>query len=136
MVVAYALVAGYAIVVRALGIDILTPDPTIHAEVLRDGWTAAMAAGVAAVLAPISEEFFFRGFVFGGLLRWGFWPAAGISAFLFAGAHSDLGSIIPFTIVGLIMAWVYWSRSTLWHSIIFHVLFNSISLVLLFAAGG
>ncbi|MGH2633044.1 MAG: lysostaphin resistance A-like protein [Tepidiformaceae bacterium] len=136
VVAAYAFVAGYAIVVRALGIDILTPDPTIHAEVLRNGWTAAMAAGIAAVLAPLSEELFFRGFVFGGLLRWGFWPAAGVSAFLFAGAHSDLGSIIPFMVVGLIMSWVYWSRSTLWHSIIFHVLFNSISLVLLFAAGG
>ena len=136
VVVAYTFVGGYAIVVRALGIDILTPDPTIHAEVLRNGWTAAMAAGIAAVLAPFSEELFFRGFVFGGLLRWGFWPAAAISAFLFAGAHSDLGSIIPFMVVGLIMSWVYWSRSTLWHSIIFHILFNSISLVLLFAAGG
>jgi len=136
VIAAYLFVGIYTVVVRALGIDILTPDPTIHAEVLRNGWTAAMAAGIAAVLAPLSEELFFRGFVFGGLLRWGFWPAAGASAFLFAGAHSDLGSIIPFMVVGLIMSWVYWSRSTLWHSIIFHILFNSISLVLLFAAGG
>ena len=133
---AYLFVGIYTEVVRAFGIGILTPDPTIHAEVLRTTLSAALATGIAAVAAPLAEELFFRGFVFGGLLRWGFWPAAGGSALLFAGAHSDVGSLIPFTVVGLIMAWVYWSRSTLWHSIIFHVLFNSISLLLLFAAGG
>lgn len=131
MVATYLGVALYAIVMNAIGPDILVPKSTVPSSVTRD--TAALAlAGVAAVLfAPVSEELFYRGMIFGGLLRWGFWPAAAISAFLFSGTHLDLGSLLPFFGVGLVLAWLAWRRGSLWDSIMFHLMFNSTSFILL-----
>jgi membrane protease YdiL (CAAX protease family) len=69
--------------------------------------------------------------VFSGLLKWGFWPAAVSSAFLFTVFHLDPGSFIPFVLIGIGLAWLYWSRGTIWDSIIFHFFFNSASFVFL-----
>jgi len=133
VIAAYTLIALYIAAVQALGIDILTPQSTVPTSVTRDSAAMAMAFVAAVIAAPISEEIFFRGFVFGGLLRWGFWPAAVCSAGLFTVAHLDLGSLIPFFLIGLVMAWLFWSRGTLWHSIVFHFLFNFISFAALLA---
>jgi membrane protease YdiL (CAAX protease family) len=73
--------------------------------------------------------------VFGGLLRWGFWPAAALSSLLFTLLHFDIGSIIPFFCIGLTMCWLFRSRGTLWDSMIFHFLFNFTSFVILLAVG-
>ncbi len=133
VVAAYLMVGVYVLVVEALGIDALVPASTVPAAVTRDGATMALAAVVAAVAAPFAEETFFRGFVFTGLLRWGFWPAAAVSAALFTLAHLDVGSMIPFFVIGLALAWLYWSRASLWESVAFHAMFNTVSLVLLYA---
>lgn len=130
---AYTLIALYLATVDALGIGFLKPQSTVPTSVTRDSATMAMAFVAAVVAAPISEEMFFRGFVFSGLLRWGFWPAAALSAALFTVAHLDIGSLIPFFLIGIIMAWLFWSRGTLWHSILFHFLFNFISFAALLA---
>jgi len=132
---AYLMVGAYVLVVEALGIDALVPQSTVPPAVTRDGVTMAIAAVVAAVAAPLSEETFFRGFVFTGLLRWGFWPAAAVSAALFTLAHLDVGSMIPFFIIGLALAWLYWSRASLWENVAFHAMFNTVSLILLYAGG-
>lgn len=127
----YLMVGAYAFAVDALGIDILIPESTVPTEILRDRWTIVLTAITATVGAPISEELFFRGLIFGGLLRWGFLPAAALSSLLFAAVHLDIGSLVPFTIIGLTLAWVYWRRGCLWDAIAFHVLFNSASFILL-----
>ena len=88
---------------------------------------------VACLAAPLAEESFFRGFMFTGLLRWGFWPSAAISSFAFTVAHLDPGSIIPFFWIGIIMAYLYRSRGTLWDSILFHFMFNFTSFLVLVA---
>ena len=133
VIAAYTIVAVYVVVVKAIGIGILTPQSTVPDSVTRDSAAMAMAFVAAVIAAPISEEVFFRGFVFSGLLKWGFLPAAACSAALFTVAHLDFGSLIPFFIIGMIMAWLYWSRGTLWDSIVFHFLFNFISFAALLA---
>lgn len=129
----YIMVGAYVIAVEELGIDILTPESTVPSEIMRDGWTTALTGVTAVAGAPISEELFFRGLVFGGLLRWGFLPAAVASSVLFASVHLDIGSLIPFTIIGLTLAWLFWRRGNLWDAIAFHVLFNATSFILLIA---
>ncbi len=135
MIAAYVFVILYAIVVDSLGIGFLEPQSTVPTEILRYGSTTAAATAMIAVGAPISEEFLFRGFMFGGLLRWGFWPAATLSSLLFTLLHFDPGSAIPFFCIGLVMCWLFRSRGTLWDSMVFHFLFNSTSLVILLAVG-
>ena len=53
------------------------------------------------ITAPLAEEIFFRGFIFGGLRRYMNLATAGaISGFLFALAHGDPGLILPFWGIG------------------------------------
>lgn len=133
VIAAYVLVGLYVVFIDALGIDFLKPRSTVPDAITRDAGALAVGWVVAVVAAPLSEELFFRGFIFGGLLRWGFWPAALIASAGFTLAHLDVGSMIPFFGVGLVLAWLYWSRATLWDSIAFHFMFNFISFALLMA---
>lgn len=130
---AYLLVAAYAILMEIVDIEILQPSSTVPSEIARNDLTMALAAVAVLIGAPLSEELFFRGFVFSGLLKWGFWPAALVSGVLFTLFHLDPGSMIPFTIIGVMLAWLYYSRGSLWDSITFHFLFNFTSFMLLLA---
>jgi membrane protease YdiL (CAAX protease family) len=131
--VLYPAVVGYGVLMKRLGLDLLVPESTVPLVVTRDGVALAMTGVLASIAAPLAEEVLFRGVIFGGLMRWGFWPAAAISSFLFAGAHIDLGSLIPFFIIGMVLAALYWWRGVLWDNIAFHVLFNTTSFLLLVA---
>ena len=131
VVAMYAMVFGYTALVDQLNLDALKPQSTVPAAVARDGLALALAGVLACITAPLAEEFMFRGVIFGGLLKWGPWPAAILTSVLFSGAHVDLGSLIPFFVIGMVMAWLYWRRGVLWDTIAFHVIFNSTSFVLL-----
>jgi membrane protease YdiL (CAAX protease family) len=94
---------------------------------------------VAVVLAaPLAEEVFFRGFVFPGLIRplgvGGAMFASGLVFALFHVTNLDtLGLLIPFTPIGMLFAWLYYKTGTIWTSIAAHLVFNSVSFVLLAA---
>ncbi|WP_322795066.1 CPBP family intramembrane glutamic endopeptidase [Tepidiforma sp.] len=128
---AYLLTFAWVAAVERTGIDWLIPTSTVPYEITRDDLTLAIAAAVTVVGAPVTEELFFRGLLFGGLSRWGFWPAAGISGLLFSLVHFDPGSVVPFFLIALILAWLNWRSRSLWHPIIFHFLFNAISFSIL-----
>lgn len=82
-----------------------------------------------AVVAPIVEEIFFRGFVFPGLrTRWNWKTAAAASAGLFALAHVIPTSILPIFILGFIFAFLYQASGSIWPSIFMHVLTNTFAL--------
>lgn len=131
VIAAYLLVAGYVYFARAVLPGFLVPESTVPSGISRESSTLAIAFAATVVGAPLSEELFFRGFVFGGLSKWGFWPAAAISALLFALVHFDPGSLIPFFGIGIAMAWLFWSRGSLWDSVLFHFLFNFTSFLIL-----
>jgi membrane protease YdiL (CAAX protease family) len=76
---------------------------------------------------------FYRGFVFPGLSHWGFLPAALVSSTLFALSHVDAATLIPFTVAGMAMCWLFWRSGSIWDAIAFHVLFNLLSFILLLA---
>src|SRR5436309_12518371 len=87
---------------------------------------------LAVVVAPISEEFIFRFFIYGVLRRY-FGIAIGlvINALLFAAAHTHLPSVAPLFVLGSCFTLAYeWSGSIL-VSMAMHSLFNSIQLILL-----
>jgi membrane protease YdiL (CAAX protease family) len=87
---------------------------------------------LAVVVAPISEEFIFRFFIYGVLRRY-FGIAIGLifNALLFAAAHTHLPSALPLFVLGLCFTLAYeWSGSIL-VSMAMHAFFNSTQLVLL-----
>lgn len=95
-----------------------------------------VAAGILiVVVAPLSEELFFRGFMFSGLRRSiSLWPAALVSALVWGALHlggGNVGVVIQLSIFGVILAWLYERSGTLWAPIIAHTINNSIAFTLL-----
>ena len=127
----YAMIIVYNVIVDALGIDALQPESTVPFEVARERLTLALAGVAVIVAAPLAEEVFYRGLIFGGLQRWGFWPAAIVSGAVFSGAHLQVGLLIPFFLIGVTLAWLFWRRGNLWESVAFHALFNAASFAIL-----
>ncbi len=136
VIVMYGFVLGWGIFADYTDIELLKPRSNVPEPIVRDPLALAMAGVLACLLAPLSEELFFRGFLFRGLLRWGFWPAAALSGFIFSVAHLSTGALIPFWVVGIVLAWLAWRRARMWDAIVFHFLFNSTSYVLLASGAG
>ena len=82
-----------------------------------------------AVVAPIVEEIFFRGFVFAGLRpRYGWQRAAVVSSVLFALIHLIPTAIIPIFILGYIFAYLYQRSNSIWPAILMHSATNALAL--------
>jgi membrane protease YdiL (CAAX protease family) len=134
---AVGLSAQVIAVVFAALIQLLGADLEQDLEELFETRALLPLTGVVTLLAaPLAEETFFRGFVFRGLLgRLGLWRAAAVSGFLFALPHvtgaDSAGLVVPFTLIGMLFAWVYYRTGSLWSSIGAHFLFNLISFVAL-----
>ena len=82
--------------------------------------------GIAIVIvAPISEEIFFRSFLYTGLeKRFGWKKAVLISALFFGAAHMQLVAFIPTFLMGLVLAYIYQRSKSIWPSIIIHFVVN------------
>jgi membrane protease YdiL (CAAX protease family) len=91
----------------------------------------ALSAALTCVLAPICEEFLFRGFIFTALRNWrGLWPAAVLTGLVFGGVHAGsapAADIVPLAVLGLLLCLVYWSTGSLYPCIALHSLNNSIA---------
>ncbi len=89
---------------------------------------------LVGVMAPIAEEFFFRGFLFRALRNGlGLWAAAVVSGILFGALHIDSGSaerllqVVPLAILGVSFALLYAWTGTLYATIALHATNNSIA---------
>ncbi len=104
-----------------------------------DGSTLALiAAGfLIVVVAPVSEEVFFRGFMFAGLRRaMPLWIAAVISAMVWGSLHLTGGNIavaIQLAVFGVILAYLYEHSGSLWAPIMAHGVNNAIAFAYLVA---
>ncbi len=84
-----------------------------------------------AIAAPISEEIFFRGMLFGGLRRrMPMVVAALISAVVFGGLHAFTGisAVPPLIAFGFILALLYEKTGSIVPGILLHALNNSVAL--------
>jgi hypothetical protein len=100
-------------------------------------WPNFLASLIAiGVLAPISEELFFRGALFGWLRRHvRLWVAVLVSAGLFGLAHFDsVGVMISSFIMGIAVALAYEATHSLWTAIAIHVFNNSLAVILAYLA--
>lgn len=102
-------------------------DPTVGFQWFEYGWEGLLTSMVSgAVLAPLFEEFVFRGFLFNGLKnRIGLHAAAAASAVVFAGVHFyGVQDLVAVGLFGLVMAYLYHLTRSLWPCILCHALVN------------
>jgi membrane protease YdiL (CAAX protease family) len=98
-----------------------------------DDSTAAMlaVAFLVAVVAPVAEEFFFRGFFFTALRNWrGLWPAAIGTGIVFGAIHgssADVAFLLPLAFFGFALCLLYHRTGSLYPGIAVHCTNNSIA---------
>lgn len=95
-------------------------------------WTTVYLGVFAIVLAPVAEEFIFRGMLFPFIKQFGFPKLAwfGVS-FLFALIHADKAIFIPLFMLALALTWLYEKTDNLLAPITAHALFNATNFVML-----
>jgi membrane protease YdiL (CAAX protease family) len=81
---------------------------------------------IGGMLAPIAEEIFFRGILYGFFRRWGVLLAVALSTMLFVVAHpmSHQGVFVPQVVGGIVFAVAYEVEGSLLVPITIHVLGN------------
>lgn len=109
------------------------------------GVSKSTAAAVAVtvfvcVIAPVAEEFFFRGFLFGVLRRWrivvfgrniGIWVAAVVTGILFGLAHTGSASpqyLVPLGFLGFVLCLVRWRTRSLYPCMALHSFNNALAM--------
>lgn len=90
-----------------------------------------LSAGLTCVIAPICEEFLFRGYIFTALRSWrGTWPAAVITALVFGAVHASSApalDLAPLALLGFGLCLLYRYTGSLYPCIAAHSLNNSIA---------
>lgn len=132
----YGLTAVYASIFKLNGRDKLPSELGVGHST-----TALVAASIfVCVIAPIAEEFFFRGFFFGALRSWrievagrnvGIWVAAVVTGSLFGLAHTGSASsqyLIPLGFLGFVLCMVRWRTGSLYPCIVLHSANNALAL--------
>ena len=142
----YVVLAGLAIVVAATASLLVLPrllpfapesDPTVAAYVRQPVGAVALAV-VAVAVAPLMEEFLFRGWVqrrlervFGRRMAPGAtprtgapWPAIVVTALLFALVHLQRFGFAPRALFALAAGYAAWATGSIWASVGLHAMYN------------
>jgi hypothetical protein len=132
----YGLSAVYGALIHLHGTDKLPSELGVEHS------TAALVAAAVfvCVIAPMAEEFFFRGFIFGALRRMrieiagrniGTWVAAILTGILFGLAHTGSASsqyLIPLGFLGFVLCLVRWRTRSLYPCMALHSANNALAL--------
>jgi uncharacterized protein len=108
-------------------------DDQLPKELGVDRSTAAMVAVafLVAVVAPVAEEFFFRGYFFSALRNWrGLWPAAVGTGVVFGAIHgssADPAFLVPLAFFGFSLCLLYERTGSLYPCIAVHCANNSVA---------
>jgi membrane protease YdiL (CAAX protease family) len=95
-------------------------------------WTTIYLGVFAVLIAPVAEEFIFRGMLFPFVKRLG-WPKLAWcgTSFLFALIHLNAPTFVPLFVFALALTWLYEKTDNLLAPITAHALFNAANLVML-----
>lgn len=89
---------------------------------------------VGIILAPLMEETFFRGFLFKGFRqRYGWKAALIISSIIFGLSHLQLAALLPTSLLGGVLAYMYHRTNSLFPGMILHFIINAWGLCAAFA---
>lgn len=95
-------------------------------------WTVVYLGVFAVVLAPVAEEFIFRGMLFPFVKQLGYPKLAWFGVnFLFALIHLNAPTLVPLFVLALGLTWLYDRTDNLLAPITAHALFNVTNLAVL-----
>ena len=95
-------------------------------------WTAVYLGVFAVVIAPVAEEFIFRGVLYPFVKQLGYPRGAWIGVnFLFALIHMNAAALVPLFVLALALTWLYERTDNLLAPIAAHSLFNAVNLIVL-----
>lgn len=110
------------------------PQEKLPEQLGADGGTLALvlAAVLVTIIAPIAEELFFRGFVFGSLRNWhGTAVAAGLTGLLFGAIHAGSAPSAKYlpilAIFGVVLCLLYARTRSLYPCIVLHSINNCVA---------
>jgi membrane protease YdiL (CAAX protease family) len=123
----------YVVTAMLLGLRLKPQDVIARLDV--SGWNALLTFFGVAIFAPIVEEIFFRGFLYGGLrARIGVVGAMIASTIFFTALHFSIDAFIPILVLGVFLAWLYEKTGSLIPGIFLHAANNGLAIVVLFIA--
>ena len=112
------------------------PMPESWTQTHNENYSSVSAFSLVSILtvvfiAPIVEEFIFRGLVLNRLCRkMPPWVAIIISAFAFGAVHGEIYAFIYAFLVGILMGWIFIKFDSVIPTMLFHIGFNGLSLLL------
>ncbi|MCR5088960.1 MAG: CPBP family intramembrane metalloprotease [Oscillospiraceae bacterium] len=143
VVLAYGMMLAFNMILSSLLILILPSENPNNAAVMdMAGLEYGKTAAMAVFLAPVSEELIFRGAVFGSLRRFSRPLAYAVSMLLFSLYHVwgfaledpvNWLYLLQYLPVSWLLCRCYERCDSIWGSIFFHMLINSVSLRALMA---
>lgn len=87
---------------------------------------------IGSFVIPVTEEIFFRGFLFSSLHKFlEFKYAAIISSLIFASLHAFVSALLPIFVLSLVLTYTFKKSGSLWLNIVLHMLLNTSSFLLL-----
>ena len=90
-----------------------------------------LSAALTCVVAPVSEEILFRGFIFSALRKWrGPWIAAVLDGLMFGAVHAasaPAADLVPLAVLGFALCLLFRATGSLYPCIATHSLNNSIA---------
>jgi membrane protease YdiL (CAAX protease family) len=108
-------------------------DEKLPDELGADRSTIALlaVAFLVSVVAPMAEEFFFRGFFYGALRNWrGVLPAAILTGLVFGGIHAgsaDWEFLLPLAVFGFVLCLLRERTGSLYPCVVLHCANNSLA---------
>lgn len=138
----YGLLGGVLIMalVVALGmlIDLWQPQiaPQVFEEMLRsvDGKTGFIIMFImGAVMAPFSEELYYRGMIYPVMRRY-LGPIGGalLAGLIFGAAHWDFWRTLPLAVGGALLCYLYEKTGSIWVSMLAHGVWNGIMSIIVY----
>lgn len=127
--------AGWTLIMDALGLE-LTEQPNPLPLFGEGIGGLLMALFLGAVVAPVAEEVFFRGFLYPGLKSsWGFVAAMIVSSAIFAVIHGFTAVIPPIFVIGIVLVLAYEYTGSLWPPILIHGAMNGLAFLSAYVVG-
>ena len=132
-----ALVMTFALSIIAESICSLIPMPDFVARIFSEAITLDFTGYLTVgIIAPILEEWLFRGIILAALLR-RYEPRKAIiwSAVIFGIAHLNPWQFIAAFIIGCAMGWLFWRTRSIWIGIFMHWANNTAGFLLGYLSG-